>query len=106
MSHYAQNTGRHCMAVLILSALAKRLRACNLPTQREAKAKGKQAGMSLFAERCIVTCDDGITSIEGKPIAEWAKVGITEAQAKAVMQDSGVLKKCTWEQLWRAYKSQ
>ena len=102
MSHYAQNTGRHCMAVLILSATEKRLDTAGISK----KSKDGKHVLSLFGLRCNVVVRDSAIFVEGRKMAEWASVGITEAQAKVVMHGSGVLKKCTWEQLWRAYKSQ
>jgi len=105
MSHYAENTGRHCMAVLILAALSRRLRTANIPT--EAEAKRNKQGFMLLGTRCNVVAKDGAILIEGRSIADWAKSGIAEAQAKEVMlaRGTGVLKKCSWAELWRAYKN-
>ena len=103
MSHYSENTGRHCMAVLILTALSRKLRTANIPTEAEAK---RRQGLVLFGARCNVIAKDGETFIEGRTVAEWAKSGISEAQAKEAMlaMGAGVLKKCSWEELWKAYK--
>jgi len=49
--------------------------------------------------------NQGAIEIDGMNKDVWARVGITEAQAQVVMQGSGVLKKCTWDELWAAYKN-
>jgi len=105
MNHYAENTGRHCMAVLIDSALKKRLDMVDIP---EKSAKRKNKATILFGLNCIVVDNQGAIEIDGMHKDVWARVGITEAQAKEVMMahGTGVLKKCSWSELWRAYKKQ
>jgi hypothetical protein len=111
--YYAKWSGKHCMQVILERAAKFALTRLTIPTTEGAKLEAKRAkaekkpwGLFLFGVRLNITKDEGDVRVNGLRLSEWLKTGITEEQAKSVMLLRGgdVLKKCSWEELWGAYR--